>query len=143
MTQQDAFEGVIRHLQRQRRRSVGGGGLIPVTIYCLYRGPNHTSCAVGCLIPDALYTEELEDMNLADIFTGVEDLRRFAVTPAVMRVSDYLRTNFPYLDLLRALQMVHDHAENWSDTGLNDTGWKMLTAIAVAYGLTLPAREVR
>lgn len=28
---------------------------------CLYRGPNGTKCAVGHLIPDDVYTEEMDD----------------------------------------------------------------------------------
>lgn len=52
---QEIFDKVISHLRKQGVQSGSSGD-------CLYRGPNGTMCAVGCLIKDEFYSNELEDM---------------------------------------------------------------------------------
>ncbi len=52
-TKQQTFNKVVRHLRRQGVRSSDEG-------VCLYRGPDDTKCAVGCLIPDELYSPRME-----------------------------------------------------------------------------------
>ncbi len=54
MTDQEAFETMVRHLRRQGQRSENANGT------CLYRGPDGLRCAVGCLIPDDQYKRSLE-----------------------------------------------------------------------------------
>jgi len=51
---QKAFDIITKHLLKQGRRSTGPGGV------CMYRGSGGLQCAVGCLIPDIMYTERLE-----------------------------------------------------------------------------------
>ncbi len=53
MTAQEIFDTVVAHLRKQGRKSYDGR-------ICLYRGPNGTKCAAGCLIPDELYTPGIE-----------------------------------------------------------------------------------
>ncbi len=52
-TKQQTFNKVVRHLRRQGVQSSRTGR-------CLYRGPDDTKCAVGCLIPDELYQLGME-----------------------------------------------------------------------------------
>ena len=54
MTNQEAFETMVRHAREQGRRSLNSQGK------CRYRGKNGTKCFVGALIPDADYTVMLE-----------------------------------------------------------------------------------
>lgn len=54
MNRQEVFDKVLNHLLKQGRKSVDSDGR------CLYRAPNGDKCAIGCLIPDELYTPELE-----------------------------------------------------------------------------------
>lgn len=54
MTNQEAFDIVVKHLLSQGERSLTPGGL------CAYRGKNGLKCAVGILIPDNEYSPELE-----------------------------------------------------------------------------------
>jgi hypothetical protein len=60
MTNQEVYTTVRRHLLTQMARSevIGYKGY---NKRCMYRGPNGRKCAVGCLIPDARYKEDLED----------------------------------------------------------------------------------
>ena len=54
MTDQEAFETMVRHLRKQGRTSVNARGA------CAYRGPKGLRCAVGCLIPDDQYKRSFE-----------------------------------------------------------------------------------
>ena len=53
-TDQTAFDAAYVHCMKQKVRAVSDDG------DCLYRGPNGTKCAVGCLIPDDLYDPSME-----------------------------------------------------------------------------------
>lgn len=57
-TNQQFFDDTALHLIKQGRPAIerdGDGEAV-----CLYRAPNNLTCAVGCHIPDALYSEDLE-----------------------------------------------------------------------------------
>ncbi|MGQ7794436.1 hypothetical protein ACUN0C_18680 [Faunimonas sp. B44] len=84
---QEAFDFVVRHLFKKGRPAMNQEG------DCLYRAPDGTKCAVGCLIPDHLYDRSLED-------NSVRFLPR--------KILDQL----PDVNLLGDLQDVHDSA--WS-----------------------------
>ncbi len=55
-TKQETFDLVFTHLFEQGERAVD-----EVTLYCRYRDTHGLKCAVGCLIPDSEYTEDMED----------------------------------------------------------------------------------
>ena len=61
MTNQEAFETMVRHAREQGGRSLNSQGK------CRYRGQNGTKCFVGALIPDAEYTVMLEGRSPAAI----------------------------------------------------------------------------
>ena len=63
MTNQQIFNKVAKHLLKQGRRARDGNG-------CAYRGENGTKCAVGCLIPDALYDDRLEGSSVRYVGDG-------------------------------------------------------------------------
>jgi hypothetical protein len=101
MTRQEVFNKVATHLLTQNRKSmightVGRGK-------CRYRTPNGLSCAVGCLIPDELYTGNIEGCDVNRIFLSF---------PAL---SEYLGED--NRRLLKALQTVHDccDADFWAE----------------------------
>jgi len=60
MTIQELFSRVRAHLLSQGRKSTSVGGDV-----CLYRGEGNLRCAIGCLIPDEMYSTDLEG-KLAD-----------------------------------------------------------------------------
>lgn len=62
---QEAFSRMVTHLRAQGEKSATFEG-------CLYRGPNGTMCAVGCLIPDDEYDPTMENkcVNNIPLFHG-------------------------------------------------------------------------
>lgn len=95
-TKQQIFDTVAKHLFTQGVRCDDGDH------NCLYRGPNGTKCAVGALIPDAMYNKDMEYNTVDGLFHDF---------PEVQNILG--RSN---RDLLTALQYVHDKQDNWGNT---------------------------
>ena len=90
----------------------------------MYRGPGDLRCAIGCLIPDELYMENME-------YLGITDFRGFASIGELFAGID--------LDLLRAMQNLHD--VQGRTTAPTETAHEILvglTWIAKEYSLTIP-----
>lgn len=119
MTPQEIFDTVARHLFAQGKQSRD-------SVSCLYRGPDGTKCAVGVLIPDATYDEDMEGWPIAGLFDpDACQLDEFSL-PAWMG---------EHVNLLQRLQNVHDepHVEAyWVDD--KRMRWE-LSLVAQAYGL--------
>lgn len=115
MTPQQIFDTVARHLFAQGFRSLQQA---EDAYSCAYRGTHGTSCAVGVLIPDHVYTKDMEGIDAEGL------CHRFkAVLPAWMLV------NMP---LLLALQTVHDVNYSWK----SDADMKFsLSCVADRYNL--------
>ena len=112
MTAQEIFTKSATHLLRQGGKSIT---FAPNKI-CAYRGNDGMECAIGCLIPDALYNRGMEARIVADmmLFPGIPDLLGEA-----------------NIDLLEALQLVHDMR------GVSD--WETeLRAVATRFSLEFP-----
>ena len=105
-TPQETFDTVASHLLAQNRQAVSADGP------CQYRivvGPDTLTCAVGCLIPEARYSPDLEgaviilDQAQRDKFEAIHpkcgQLREVPV------LEGYGLELWP---LLRSLQHVHD-----------------------------------
>lgn len=110
-TSQSIFDKVATHLFTQGVQSKS-----PTNRKCLYRGPNNTSCAVGCLIPDELYEPEMDADYGANAIEAVLD-----VYPEL----EFLRQ---FRSLLSQLQGVHDRIASWSSTAsmrrtLKEVAW--------------------
>ncbi len=96
MNNREIFDKVKTHLLTQNRKSYDD--------YkgCSYRGPNGTMCAVGCLIPDNVYNEDMEggDVYSHNVQPYLETLG--LASPSALR-------------LLRDLQNLHDSVdcEDW------------------------------
>jgi hypothetical protein len=120
MTQQEIFDKVTMHLLRQGKKSQSAGD----NTTCLYRGPDGTSCAVGCLIKDEFYFSSLENLGV-DTTEVIEALRQSGVMGA----------SFSSLGLLNDLQKLHDYA--------NPSEWKEeLSALAKRWGLSPGVTEL-
>jgi hypothetical protein len=83
-SKQETFDRVVAHLRQQGCKSISPDGV------CMYRGPNGTKCAAGCLIPDTKYSSSMENSTVWG-------------TPGVI-----LYGEGHDLDLVRGLQIVHD-----------------------------------
>lgn len=89
MNRQEIFDTVLTKLREQvyRSDSSGVGG-------CAYRGSNGRKCAVGHLIPDAIYSREMENKTVGALIRTFRDV-----------LPDYINNN---QEFLRELQMAHD-----------------------------------
>lgn len=107
-TAQEVFDQVAIHLLKQNQRAYR-----PADGSCMYRTPSGLKCAAGCLISDDEYTPEFEDNNWVDLAT------------AQRIVPD------SHLDLIRALQCVHDNYDPnvWQEK---------LVEMAYRHKLTMP-----
>lgn len=98
MNAQEIFDKVATHLFTQGRRAKNTEGK------CVYRAPDGAKCAVGILIPDADYTENIEIAAASD---AIAILAKHSPACAAL---------LPHSDLLEKLQTVHDEHNNWMDS---------------------------
>ena len=109
-TDRQVFEYVKDHLLKQNQQSSHGSG-------CAYRGPYGMSCAVGCLIDDDHYHEDLEDNDVFD--GGVIDTLLMSVGNWLVEVND--RLSDKRILMLRLLQQIHDCTQPYTwEYDLND-----------------------
>ncbi len=108
MNKQEIFDKVATHLFTQGKPAIEDQT-------CKYRDSEGNSCAVGCLIPDEMYTPKLDDFNLYSKLpmdkqgTGI----RQHLDNNVIPLPDFI--NSENLNLLIALQSVHDDGAYWED----------------------------
>src|SRR4051812_610560 len=95
MTDQEIFDKVATHLLTQNAKSLLLEPGQPIS--CLYRGREGKKCAIGCLIPDELYTPYIEGKR---IFTLPMEIRKVLEEGATSTSSR--------IELLGELQDVHD-----------------------------------
>lgn len=110
MNNQFIFDVVYTHLMKQQQRSTSDEG------GCYYK-IDSLMCAIGCLIPDNLYKEEMEGKSVEDLLTDHKGLAKY-IKPQT-------------IDLLAELQTVHDKrpVSMWK---------KELEYIAIDFKLEIP-----
>ena len=115
MSAKQIFYKVKKHLLKQGKRSVRGGGN-----YCLYRSDDGVmSCAVGCLMTDDIYSPHFEGF-------GVEELEDDVMTPII---GVHKASREYKICLLEALQEIHDDCTPY--------GWaNALDGVQEAYNIT-------
>lgn len=102
---QDIYDFVANHLLTQGSPALDKNG------DCVYRTQDGRSCAVGCLIPDANYHDDMEFRGVAVL---AEQFRKF--------LPDFISANVPFLINLQSL---HDNTppQMWRE-GLADLAAK-------------------
>lgn len=102
MNQQEIFNAVVKHMARQGAPAKSEDGT------CSYRGAEkdgkQTSCAVGCLIPDDMYLEEMEANTIYTLLRYAEAYN--------IKLPEHI-TDPANTPLLRQLQKVHDGHDDW------------------------------
>lgn len=77
MTAQEAFDKVTAHLLEQKARSVISDSPdrpVPGGKTCCYRGENGMKCAIGALIPDEMYSPDMEFNTAAGLIFKFQEL---------------------------------------------------------------------
>lgn len=99
MDRQVVLNKVIRHLLSQNKQATGIHG-------CVYRSSDGLKCAIGCLIPDEIYSSDLEcrTADHCDIIAALE-------------LSMECALNGNDISFLRQLQKIHDghNPEAWAN----------------------------
>lgn len=122
MTNQEVFNKVLAHLRKQGHAAMDDAST------CVYRGPNSTSCAVGCLLPDNLYDPRIEGKCVNELVSTMAS--DFPAIAAFLERFD--------IDLLTDLQMAHDG--RLADRGIS--AWEpRMAGIAEQYGLVYTPSE--
>lgn len=121
MTEQEIFDAVCAHLARQQRPAVD---VVGADRMCVYHASDGCKCAVGCLIPDALYVPEIEGLSLSD-----------AAVIGEPELGQLLPFIVDHGGLLNDLQVAHDTAENAVSLR------RMLKVTAKARGLKADAAD--
>lgn len=106
---QSVFDKVSIHLIKQGRPShmILEGGQKPGQPICLYRGPDSTACAVGCLISDEDYSPGLESRGVESLLQPRILTTDGDLIPALFPES---MLSGPMAEMLKDLQTIHDHA---------------------------------
>jgi hypothetical protein len=113
-TKQFEFDAVVAHLYAQGRPAVSD------SIGCAYRDEGGLMCAVGCRIPDSMYTREMEGETVSSLLE-----KGFAVPEEITA----------YERMFRKLQEVHD------DYTLNEEKEPVFDITALTLGLQRIADE--
>ena len=107
ITIEEIYNKVSKHLLSMKKQSRNS-----ITHKCVYRGPNGSKCAVGCLIKDIFYSKYLEDkgINHTSVYQAV-----------IKSIGRPLSRDEKYI--LVKLQNLHDTTHYWNkDSGLNKYG---------------------
>jgi len=117
MTKQEIFNKVWDHfIVNKGKRSMSPSGKS-----CRYRGEDGGRCAVGILIPDEMYSSEIEGSRVHCLDINSNDIYQYLG-----------KDNMLFLD---SLQCVHDESRCWNK-GVMDS--KSLMLLAKTYKLTIP-----
>lgn len=93
------IDKIATHLAKQQKRSESKAG-------CAYRGKGGTMCAVGCLIPDELYTDRIETLTYSGM---MQDDTTAAVREHLLKLLvEEPFTDVTPLEFYSAAQQFHD-----------------------------------
>jgi len=118
MNKQKMFDTIVEKLHEQGVRSYD-------TYYnhCVYRGENGAKCAVGHILSDRYYREDMDVNGL----NRVKDIVKLGY-----KLPRYISDN---VDFLTNMQKWHDADTTWNDTGFSPKGIKGLYYIAKMHNL--------
>lgn len=108
LTQREVFDKVKAHLLQQGCRSVKY--IDSLREICRYRAPDGKMCAIGCLIKDEYYSEDLEG------HATTHHLVEQALQDSGINVEDG-REGMSMKIMLLDLQVIHDmyRPDNWAE----------------------------
>ncbi len=111
MNRQEIFDRAATHLLKQMKKSTRNDT-------CLYRGPRKTSCAIGCLIPDELYSKEFEGRAVGAFLVKVINAANYdeETLEKAMGINKLLNVS-KQENFLAQLQYIHDDHQPpiWKD----------------------------
>lgn len=100
-SKQETFDTVVSFLIAQGKPAKGRDG-------CMYRGPDGTKCAAGCLIPDEMYSEDMEGGGIGIRLVNYPKPLPYSWEWRSKMVSSVLANCGHDLELVNDLQYAHD-----------------------------------
>lgn len=136
MTTQEIFNTIINGLREQGCKSgrmeekTNVYGPTGQEFVCLYRDDNGNKCAAGWIIPDDLYTPDMERVKFAN-----SCMSKYVSLPFV-NVRDVLELTEESVLLIDRLQFIHDFLDvsEWEDR---------FQEIARTFGLEIPRKLIQ
>jgi len=137
---QAIYDHVAAHLLRQGRPALAPSSeqedlIARGETICRYHGARGTRCAIGCLIPNGRYSDEMEGR------WGPAVLADLGILPRA-EIDEYDVSKAPRVRLLSALQMLHDDAAAWPDDQIVARWEKGLADLAREFGLRPFTRDM-
>lgn len=118
MTNQEAFDKVWQFfiVEKNPQSFENSADNLVFGAACAYRGQNGSKCAVGCLIPDELYSPDMEDKRIF----------------AIIELYPEIKTLFADVDgfFLAKIQEIHDHHFPYFQINMEN--------LAIIYDLKIP-----
>ena len=90
-TAQELFNEVVSHLRKQKKQSLSQHG------YCMYRGEDGLKCAIGHLIPDERYHNDMEGTYFGELPNDNPEL-----DPRVQKYSRFPSSFFKSLRIIKS-----------------------------------------
>jgi hypothetical protein len=119
------FDTVVNHLVEQGERAAIDHG--DGSASCKYRIKTNDkvlSCAVGCRIPDEIYTKSMDADNGFGVYNLIHNYKSL---PEEIK---------QYKDMFAELQGVHDDPSSWAELELSEYGIEQLCRVAKTFNLT-------
>ena len=118
MNMQEIFDTVVTHLYTQKKRAYD------MEFGCAYRTKDGLKCAAGVLIPDELYSSDMERKPFSILVSKFESLQT---------IFDIKDTKI--LGMIQHLQDAHDMRYHWSKDGPNEDMKKCLKTLVDIFHL--------
>lgn len=119
LNRQQTFETMVTHLRKQGHPARNASNTT-----CVYRGPNKTMCADGCLIPDDDYDDSIEGASAGSC-------------EIIKRIPDAHPRDMSFLD--SAQSTLHDAFINCPDDHFPTWFENRVATFAIEHGLEIPA----
>ncbi len=105
MKAMEIFETVKTHLLEQNQKAYNDRD----ELNCKYKSSNGLKCAIGCLIPDSVYTPIMEGEQVTSLMGRMPELKLYLCAEDLPEYAGIL--------LLQKLQIVHDQKKvsEWPD----------------------------
>ena len=125
LTKQEIYTKARKHLLAQGRRCMAVCADDNEGTYCAYRNPEGLSCAIGCLIPDNLYSDVIEGCGV-----GSHAREKKTAILVIFNQSGLTMGSPSIVGFLECLQAIHDEVP--------PDGWeRRLDMLAQEHGLTV------
>lgn len=113
MTHVEIIDFVIAHFKEQKAiaKTYSGSGVFGGCFYRLNKDEKTIACAVGCLMPDSIYSASFENKSVHDLVDSLKDFLEHE-RKNCLDTHNFLRFVEKKEDFLSSLQELHDESDS-------------------------------